>query len=60
MQFTANRDSLQQALNAIVSDIQKEIDLFVRKYNASPVSGFLLAITIQLNENIAQTERGSV
>jgi peroxiredoxin len=57
MQFTANRDSLQQALNVIVSNIQKEIDLFVRKHNASPVSGFLLAITMQLNENIAQTEK---
>ena len=57
MQFTANRDSMEQVVNKVTGEIQKEIDLFVRKHNNSAVSVFLLAITMQLNENISQTEK---
>lgn len=51
------RDSLQQVFESAKNQVQKEIDLFLKKYNSSAVSSFLLAVTIQLSEDIFLTEK---
>jgi peroxiredoxin len=58
LQFGGGRnDSLQMALENGKNLIQKEIDLFLKKYSSSAVSSFLLAVTMQLNEDIFLTEK---
>lgn len=57
MQYTGRNDSLESALNNTKDNIQQEIDSFIKKYRSSAVSSFLLAITMQLNENILVSER---
>jgi peroxiredoxin len=58
LQYRGERsDSLQRALENAKNQIQKEIDLFLKKYNSSAVSSFLLAVTMQLNEDIFLTEK---
>jgi peroxiredoxin len=37
--------------------VQKEIDMFLKKYNSSAVSSFLLAVTMQLSEDVNLTEK---
>lgn len=56
MQRVGRTDSLQVAFEATAKEIQQEIDAFIGRHKASPVSSFLLAITVQLNEDIATTE----
>jgi peroxiredoxin len=55
-QVTRN-DSVQKKLMASRNKIQQEIDRFVTRYRSSPVSAFLLAATIQLNDDIFLTEK---
>ena len=50
-------DSLVMAMNTVKGDIQKEIDQFIEKRKSSAVSAFLIAATIQLNEDIFLTEK---
>jgi peroxiredoxin len=50
-------DSLAMAMNSLKEDIQKEIDQFIEKRKSSPVSAFLIAATIQLNDDIFLTEK---
>ncbi|MBL7745001.1 MAG: TlpA family protein disulfide reductase [Chitinophagaceae bacterium] len=57
LQMGGKRDSLEPALDNVRSDIQKEIDLFITKHNSSAVSSFLLAITMQLSEDVLLTEK---
>jgi len=53
----SRKDSVHEKLVETRSKIQKEIDRFVNKYKSSPVSSFLLAATIQLNDDIFLTEK---
>jgi peroxiredoxin len=55
--MTGPTDSLQSAMNAIRSTIQKEIDAFITKHKSSAVSSFVLAVTYQLNDDIFLTEK---
>ncbi|HEY6505182.1 MAG TPA: TlpA disulfide reductase family protein [Chitinophagaceae bacterium] len=57
LQYAAKKDSLQTALEKAKDNIQKEIDLFITKYNSSAVSSFLLAVTMQLSEDVFLTEK---
>lgn len=50
-------DSIGTLAQAKRNEIQKEIDVFTRKYRSSPVSAFLLAATVQLAEDVFVTER---
>ncbi len=53
----AKNDSLEQVFNSTREEAQKEIDLFIKAHKESPVSTFLLAITITLTDDILQTEK---
>jgi peroxiredoxin len=57
MQLTGRTDSLEFAMNNARDNIQQAIDIFIAKYKSSPVSSFLLAVTIQLNDDILLTEK---
>lgn len=57
VQMTGVTDSLVKVMTTIRSNIQQEIDAFIKKYNSSPVSSFMLAVTYQLNDDIFLTER---
>lgn len=50
-------DSLVLSMNTTKGEIQKEIDQFIAKRRASAVSAFLIAATIQLNDDIFLTEK---
>lgn len=50
-------DSLVVSMNAARDEIQKEIDQFIEKRKSSAVSAFLIAATIQLNDDIFVTEK---
>ena len=56
-QLTGLTDSLQLEMNNARDSIQETIDVFIEKYKSSPVSSFLLAVTIQLNDDILLTEK---
>lgn len=51
------RDSLVNAVNKVVTDIQKQIDQFISERPASPVSSFILYITNQLSNDPGITEQ---
>ena len=57
LQMGFRSDSLEIATNAIKADIQKSIDEFIEARNSSPVSAFLVAATMQLNDNVLLTEK---
>lgn len=57
LQMGHRSDSLAMAMNTMKDKIQSTIDDFIKKRKASAVSTFLLAATIQLNENILLTEQ---
>jgi peroxiredoxin len=57
MQYAGGNDSLDLALNNIKYTIQKEIDLFVKTNKSSPVTSFMLAVTVQLTDDIFLTEK---
>src|SRR6202007_2794505 len=48
-------DSIMEAMNLSKADIQKQIDLFIKKRRGSAVSAFLLAATLQLSDDILLT-----
>ena len=50
-------DSIMMAMNTTKEDIQKGIDQFIEKRQSSAVSAFLIAATIQLNDDIFLTEK---
>ena len=50
-------DSLVTLMGMIRDTIQKEIDHFIKKRKASAVSAFVLAATLQLNEDVLLTEQ---
>jgi peroxiredoxin len=56
-QMGQRSDSLEQAMNTMKVTIQQTIDNFIKKHKASPVSAFLLAATIQLNDDVLLTEQ---
>jgi peroxiredoxin len=51
------RDSLVNVVNKTVSDIQNQVDLFIKERPASPVSSFILYVTNQLNNDPAMLEQ---
>ena len=57
MQFAGRVDSLVVTENNLRNRIQTEIDAFIKKYKASAVSSFLLAITYQVVDDIFRTEK---
>jgi len=50
-QDARKRDSLVNAVNKVVADIQKQIDLFINEKPSSPVSSFILYVTNQLSND---------
>lgn len=56
LQMGMRSDSLETATNVVKDDIQQAIDAFINKRKASPVSAFLVAATLQLNEDVLLTE----
>ncbi|MGK2863214.1 MAG: redoxin domain-containing protein [Chitinophagaceae bacterium] len=57
LQMGLRSDSLMGAMNNVKEDIQKQIDQFIKKHSGSAVSAFVLAATIQLNDDILLTEQ---
>ncbi|HET6995296.1 MAG TPA: TlpA disulfide reductase family protein [Chitinophagaceae bacterium] len=57
LQYRGKTDSLWSALTNTTNEIQKEIESFIQTNKASPVSSFMLAVTMQLTEDILVTER---
>lgn len=51
------RDSLVTVVNKTVTEIQKQIDLFIKEKPASPVSAFILYITNQLSSDVSVLEQ---
>jgi peroxiredoxin len=56
MQYRGRSDSLEKVFENTKKQTEKEIDAFIKKYPSSAVSSFLLAITIQLTDNMQLTE----
>ena len=56
-QMGQRSDSLVTLMGMIRDTIQKEIDQFIKKRKASAVSAFVLAATLQLNEDFLLTEQ---
>lgn len=56
-QMGQRSDSLVMVMNEMKDTIQMTIDGFIKKRKASAVSAFLLAATIQLNEDVLLTEQ---
>lgn len=56
-QMGQRSDSLVMVMNEMKNTIQMTIDDFIKKRRASAVSAFLLAATIQLNEDVLLTEQ---
>ena len=56
-QMGQRSDSLMMEMNTMKDTIQKSIDQFIKKHRASAVSAFLLAATLQLNDDISLTEQ---
>jgi peroxiredoxin len=57
MQAMGQTDSLTKALENIKNETQQEIDKYIVKRPASPVSAFLIVITMQLSEDVLQAEK---
>lgn len=56
-QMGQRSDSLMMAMNTVRDKIQATIDEFINKHKTSAVSAFILAATLQLNEDVLLTER---
>ena len=50
-------DSLMQEVGKRAQQVQDEIDRFIAAHPSSPVSSFLLAVTLELNDDILLTEK---
>ncbi len=57
LQMGQRSDSLNMAMNTVKEEIQMQIDQFIKKRKASAVSAFVLAATMQLNDDILLTEK---
>lgn len=57
LQFSGTNDSLETEKAGLMSNIQTEIEAFIKKYKSSAVSSFLLAVTYQLADDIFLTEK---
>jgi len=57
MQTMGQTDSLNASLENIKNETQQEIDKFIAKRSTSPVSAFLLVVTMQLNEDVLLAEK---
>ncbi len=57
LQMGQRSDSLNMAMNTMKEEIQRQIDQFIKRRKASPVSAFVLAATLQLNDDILLTEQ---
>lgn len=57
MQNGVENDSLSLALESTKDQTQKEVDLFIGKRRSSPVSAFLLVVTMQLSDDILLAEK---
>ena len=57
LQMGLRSDSMVAVANAVRDTIQKEIDNFLKKHRSSAVSAFLLAATLQLNDDVLLTEQ---
>lgn len=56
MQMSEQADDLVKKSRALQDTIQRTIDVFIKNHKSSTVSAFLLAVTMQLNEDILLTE----
>lgn len=56
-QMGLRSDSLEAEMNGMKNTIQQTIDDFIKKNRSSAVSAFLLAATIQLNDDVLLTEK---
>lgn len=45
-------DKLKADMDKLKDSMQKQVDIFVKQYNTSPVSAFLLMISLQIEDNI--------
>jgi peroxiredoxin len=57
IQYSGMTDGLSADIKKTKTDIQNEIDQFIKIYKASPVSSFLLLYTIELTDDILLTEK---
>jgi len=57
MQMGGRSDSLMALSQKVQDTIQQQIDIFLPKHSASPVSAFLLTATYQLNEDIILADK---
>lgn len=57
MQSGGRTDSLAGAMDKVRSSIEKEIDNYIAQRPSSPVSAFVLAATMPINDDILITER---
>ena len=57
LQIGQRSDSVMTAMNTVKEDIQIQIEQYIKKRRGSPVSAFVLAATLQLNDNILLTEQ---
>jgi len=57
VQNAGMNDSIAGAIAYIRSDIQKQIDQFIKTYNSSAVSSFLLLYTFELTDDVFVSEK---
>ncbi len=57
LQMGLRSDTLIESMNIVKEDIQHQIDQYIKKHSASAVSAFVLAATLQLNDDILLTEK---
>ena len=50
-------DSLINEINITKNAVQQQIDKYIKEHNSSAVSAFLLAATLQLNDDVLLTEK---
>jgi peroxiredoxin len=56
-QMTGRTDDLVMKSTALQDTVQQQVDVFIKKHNSSPVSAFLIAVTIGLKDDILLAER---
>ncbi|MET0635387.1 MAG: TlpA disulfide reductase family protein [Chitinophagaceae bacterium] len=56
VQSGQGNDSIMQVISRTRDSVEVRVDQFINKRRSSPVSAFILAITMQLNNDLAKTE----